>query len=147
MGAVTQTSTMAGDVLQHLLDQTSIDDQVIDAVCGHVGTAKDFTANVVGQIAGVDYNEVVRNLTKHEIYVAHVAPAMDKVVSSVAPAMDKVAEGAQPYVDLYVSPALKSAKLYADPALETAKETYACAAKAVEGDVLPRISQVSTEIP
>mmetsp|Transcript_58277 Transcript_58277/g.161119 ORF Transcript_58277/g.161119 Transcript_58277/m.161119 type:complete len:437 (-) Transcript_58277:107-1417(-) len=140
LGAVSKTGSIAGGVLQHLLEQTSLDDQVVDAVSGHVGAAKDFTVDVVGQLAKVDYNEYVKNLTQHEIYVSHVAPAVGKV-----------AQGAQPYMDLYVSPALESAKVYTNPALATAKETYANAAKTVEADVLPALkrssSQAMSEVP
>lgn len=140
LGAVTTTGSIAGDVIQHLLQHTTIDEKVVDAVSGHVGVAKDFTADVVGKLAAVDYNEYMKNITQHEIYLSHFKPAMGKV-----------AEGAQPYVDLYVNPALETAKVYTDPALATAKETYANAAKTVEVHVFPLLwkhgRQVMTEIP
>jgi len=64
--------------------------------------------------------------TKHEIYITHIAPSINK--ATVA---------AQPYLDQHVYPALKAARTYTDPALKTAQDASSNAYKRVEEEVLP----------
>jgi len=50
MGAFSKTSSMAGDVIQHLLQKTEIDEQVVSVVSGQAEAARGFTSKVVDQI-------------------------------------------------------------------------------------------------
>lgn len=140
LGAFAKTRSIAGAVITHLLDRTTLDDQVVGAVHDTCGAAKNFTGGLVDKITAVDYNEHMKSLAKHEIYLSHVAPTMGKV-----------ADFAQPHVDKYVSPALEHAKVYTGPALESAKVHYAKASKTVEGEVLPALERTrsfaASEVP
>lgn len=128
--AVSMTSTMAGDVITHLLGKTDIDDQVVSAVSGQAENARVLSSKVVDQIkshpcgTGLNYDACSKHITGSDIYKAHVAPH----VKSLTPL-------AQPYVD--------QASVHVNPLLESATKAYGTAAKHVEVTVVPTVRQTT----
>jgi len=135
--AVSMTGSIANDMVQHLLNQTDIDEQIVDVVSKQVGVAKELTAtateftwSVADQVASVDYMGHVQNLTSHDFYKTNIAPHVETIST-----------GAQPLVNDYVKPGMEYAKVYINPAMETAMSTYDVAAKTMQSDVLPVLMQ------
>jgi hypothetical protein len=128
--AVSMTSTMAGDVITHLLAKTDIDDKVVSAVSGQAENAKALGSKVVDQIkahpcgTGLNYDACSKHITGSDIYKAHVAPH----VKSLTPL-------AQPYVD--------QASVHVNPLLDSATKAYGTAAKHVEVTVVPTVRQTT----
>lgn len=122
LGAVSKTGSIAGDVFNHLLQKTDIDEKVVSTVTGHVEAAKVLKTQVYDQITahpcGSDYNECVKNITGSAVYMTHVAPHVKSLTI-----------GAQPYMD--------SARVYVAPAFESALKT----AEHVEIHVVPTVKQ------
>jgi hypothetical protein len=124
-GAVAKTGSMAGDVIQHLLQKTDVDEQIVSVVSSKAEVARAFSSKVVGQITahpcGSSYDACSKHITESETYRTHVAPHV-KTLTTVA----------QPHVE--------SAKVYINPALEEVSKAYGTATKHVEV-VVPTVKQ------
>jgi len=129
LGLVSKTGGMAGSALQDLLDQTTVDEQVVDGLTKHYGNAKE----AVGQFASIDYNGVVEKVKKHDAYVTHVAPTLEKVSETAKPYVGPALETAQTYLD--------QAKAAVNPHLETASKTVA----AVTNDMPTHVNTLAVE--
>lgn len=129
-GAAKRSWGIGGEVVQHLLGQTEVDDKLAETAAVHYGKAKALTADVVDKVSSVDYANLHKDLQAHPVYVQHVAPHVETV-----------AKTAQPYVDQYVSPALEKANVHLEPALKTAKETFSAAEKKIREDVVPELKR------
>jgi hypothetical protein len=128
LGALSKSRTMAGDVVQHLLQKTDIDDKVVMAVSSHAEIVRAHGSRIYDQIkahpCGSSYEECSKHITNSPAYQTNVAPHMKKV-----------SELAQPYVD--------KAKVHVNPAVEAAGQAYSTASKAIEEHV-PKMKQKST---
>lgn len=124
-GAVAKTGSMAGDVIQHLLQKTDVDEQIVSAVSSKAEVAKAFSSKVVDQITahpcGSSYDACSKHITESETYRTHLAPHVKTLTTA-----------AQPH--------LESAKVYVNPALETVSKAYGTATKQVEV-VVPTVKQ------
>jgi len=136
--AVSKGFRIGGDVVQHLLDQTTVDEKVVDAVSGHVEAAKTFGGKVVDQIAShpcsSDYNECVKTVTSSPVYKTHLAAHVDTVMTAAKPHLD----AAQPHVDT---------------ALEKARTAYASSVETAtlvrqkSSDALEQASTIASKSP
>jgi len=127
MGAFSKTSSMAGDVIQHLLQQTELDDQVVSVVSAQAEAARSLTSNIVDQITthpcASNYDECKKQIAASPIYKTHVAQHMDTLTTA-----------AQPH--------LESARVYVNPALESAMQAYGSATGTL--DIQATVTQSAT---
>jgi len=138
LDAVSKSTSIAGDVVNHLLDQTTVDDKVYSAVSAQMDTARTFGSQVVGKITShpcsSDYNECVKTLTSSDIYKTHLAPHVATVTKAAQPHMDTV-------------------KPHMDTALKTATTAYGSAVdmagvvREKSGVALDQVSTLASQTP
>jgi len=116
LDVVSKSSSIAGDVVQHLLQQTDVDDKVVGLVSAQMEAAGAFRAKVVDQISAhpcsSDYSECIKTITSSPIYKTHLAAHVDTVTAAAQPHVESV----KPHMDT----ALKTAKTAYGSALEMA---------------------------
>jgi hypothetical protein len=116
LDALSKSSSLAGDVVRHLLEQTDVDDKVVSAVSTQMEAAGAFHSKVVEQITAhpcsSDYNECIKSITSSPIYMTHLAAHVDTLIAAAQPHMKTV----QPHMDT----ALKTAKNAYGSAVEMA---------------------------
>jgi len=114
--AVSKSTSIAGDMVQHLLQQTDVDDKVFSAVSAQMAAAEVLRSKVVDQITShpcsSDFNECIKPITNSDIYKTHLAPHVDTLTKAAQPHV----QSARPHMDT----ALKSAKTAYGSAVEMA---------------------------
>lgn len=131
LDVASKTGAVAGDIMGHLLDQTTVDEQILEGF----GAAKKMTSDTVDKVMSHDYNQYVEQAKKHEIYTTHLAPHINKAT-----------EAAQPYYNQYVNPALEQARVYTDPAMKNIQEASTMVYKKVGEEVLPVLTRQSSTV-
>jgi len=116
LDAVSKSTSIAGDMVQHLLQQTEFDNKVVSAVSAQMAAAEALRSKVVDQITShpcsSDFNECIKPITNSAIYKTHLAAHLDSLTKAVQPHV----ESARPHMDT----ALKSAKTAYGSAVEMA---------------------------
>jgi len=138
LGAVSKGSSILGDVVTHLLQQTDVDDKVVSAVAAQLTAAGVFGSKVVDQITShpcaSDYNQCLKPITSHQLYKTHLAAHIDTLTTA-----------AQPHV--------KTVQPHLDTAIKTAKTAYGSAvemvglARAKSGVALDQVSALAGQTP
>jgi len=114
---VSKSSSITGDVVQHLLQQTDVDDKVASVVSAQMEAARAFGSKVVDQISAhpcsSDYTECLKTITSSPTYKTHLAAHVDTLTTAAQPHADSV----KPHMDT----ALKTVKTAYGSALEVAR--------------------------
>jgi hypothetical protein len=131
-GAIASTGRVAADVFQHALDQTDLDDKVATAASSGYGSARAFVVDFVGKAVEVDYSGHLSKLQSHDLYVKHVAPAVEAIKKQAEPHLEKAR------IQEHVNLAHAKIREVVDPAVSTAR------AKA--GEVLPAVQQLKDKM-
>jgi len=115
IGMASAYTGMAGDAVQHLLDQTDLDERAYR----HASDTHVMVRDALGMVSSMDLKEFMDKLYKHELYITNIAPVIDTVSAQ-----------SQPYIEQYVTPLLEKARPHVDtlratagPAMTTAQET------------------------
>lgn len=124
LGVASTYGSIAGDALQHLLDQTTFDERAYQ----HASATHVMVRDALGMVSSMDIKEVMDKVYKHELYITNIAPVIDTVSLQT-----------QPYIDQYMTPLLEQAKPHveaikthveaikttAQPAMAAAQDTFA----------------------
>jgi hypothetical protein len=124
VGATKKVVGLGGAITEHLLAQTTIDEQVL----GHIETAKSFASKSADQIYSVDYDGYVQ-----------------KAKTTMAPHLDTAATAAKPIMEQYVNPAWDKASVHLEPAMKKVRDTYDTHLKPVQDNVLPALKRSSSQ--
>jgi len=122
LAVLSKTGSIVISVSEHLLEQTTIDEQVVAAV----SNAKVHASNIKSQISSVDYNEYMQSLKTHPTYLTHIAPHVSMVSALLAPHME-------------------TAQVHLDPLFQAAQTHYGTVAVAMERNVLPTLRAGSSQ--
>lgn len=136
--ALSKTSDLASEMVQSALDQTSVDEQVVDFASTQFKTAGAFGAQIVDQVSAhpcaSDLTACHKTITSHELYKTHLAAHVDTVSKAAEPHLATV----RPHVD--------TALQHASAAYDSAKQ-YASLAQTHGGVAYGHVSSIAEKAP
>lgn len=116
LDVVSKSSSITSDVVQHLLQQTDVDDKIASVVSAQMEAAGAYRSKVVDQISAhpcsSDYNECIKTITSSPTYKTHLAAHIDALTTAAQPHVDAVMP--------HMHTALKTVKTAYSGALEMA---------------------------
>jgi len=128
---------IALDAVNHLLGQTSLDEQAYE----HATATRAMVSDALGAVSSVQIGEVMEMARKSEVYT-----------NSIAPVVQSLSLQAQPFIEQYAVPVLGHAeeiKAAASTAAATAQEAYAsisAGAAQVVNDYVPTAEKVEQSL-